>query len=89
MTLLLFICCSTCSVVEYSIMNRLVATNLLFDACMLTGSCNRLLFLSFKKLLRRQVFREFYHSQAGLNFMHACDNIPTGSEIQSHDSVII
>ena len=46
--------------------------NLLFDTCMLTGSGNRLLYPSCTKLLRRQVFREFYRSQAGLNIMHAC-----------------
>ena len=74
MTLLLCICYSTCSVVEYSLINRFVAAyfkNLLFDACMLTGSGNRLPFHSCKKLPRRQVFREFYRSQEGLNFMHA------------------
>ena len=75
MTLLLCICYSTWFVVEYSMINRFVAPclkNLLFDACMLTGSGNRLLFHNCKKLLCRQVFREFYRSQAGLNFMHTC-----------------
>ena len=73
MTLLLCICYSTCSFIEYSMINRFISAcfkNLLFDACMLTGSGNRLLFHSCKKLLRRQVFREVYRSQAGLNFMH-------------------
>ena len=43
----------------------------MFDACMLTRSGNRFLYPSCTKLLQRQVFREFYRSQAGLNFMHA------------------
>ena len=75
MTLLLSICYLACSVVEYSMINRFVAAcfkNLLLDACMLTSSGNRLLYPSCAKLLRRQVCREFYRSQAGLNSMHTC-----------------
>ena len=78
MTLLLSTCYLACYVFQYSMINRFVAAcfkNLLFDACMLTGSGNRILYPSCTKLLRRQVFREFYHSQAGLNFMHVSYHI--------------
>ena len=70
MTLLLSICYLACSAVEYSMINRFVAAcfkNLLLDACMLTSPGNILLYPSCTKLLRMQVYREFYRSQAGLN----------------------
>ena len=92
MTLFLSICYLAYSVVDYSMINRFVAAcfkNLLFDACMLIGSGNRLLFHICKKLLRRQVFREFYRSQAGLNFMHACLYVCHGLEIHTCMNMMI
>ena len=56
MTLLLSICYLACSVVEYSMIDCFVTAcfkNLLFDACMLTGSGNRLLYPSYQTVVKR------------------------------------